>query len=125
MGGQLAAFRAHESSNSECEYGEAGRLLLGTLPASAVPSVPDQGASMARVDVNPEDRGTEPGLTLTQIRECPECDTDVEVYFFAPGVEDMEDIEEPDQLKASVPCPSCEVVTEYTYNGWTVHGDAG
>lgn len=82
---------------------------------------------MARVDTDPDKRDEVDRLTLTQIVECPDCETEFEVFFLAPeGVEDMEDIEEPDKLKVEAqPCPACGFEADYKYEGWTVHGDAG
>jgi len=81
---------------------------------------------LARVDTDREDRDDIAPITLTQTRDCEECDLDIEVTYTAPaGVEDMEDIEEGDALTADVECPGCGHKNSFTYDGWTVHGDAG
>jgi hypothetical protein len=82
--------------------------------------------TLARVDIDREDRDNIAPLTLSQTRDCEGCDLDLQVIYTAPaGVEDMEDIEEADALTATVKCPECNFVNNFTYDGWTVHGDAG
>jgi hypothetical protein len=82
---------------------------------------------VARIDTPRDERDDIEPLTLTQIVECPECELEFELRFTAPpGVEDIEDIEEPDALKVEAhPCPGCGFEADHQYSGWTVHGDAG
>lgn len=81
---------------------------------------------MARIDVERDERERIPALTLGAILECEGCEEEFEGLFTAPpGVEDMEDIEEPDKLIFKHKCANCGHEGEYKYPGWTIHGDAG
>jgi hypothetical protein len=80
---------------------------------------------MARIDEDPDERDTAP-LTLTQVLDCPECDTPFDHVFTAPpGVFYSEDLEDPPTETVTCPNPECNHSWEETYSGWTAHSDAG
>jgi hypothetical protein len=76
-----------------------------------------------RKDLEPEDRDTEP-LTVEAVVTCSVCSFEFEMVFQAEdGVFETEELEEPIEQQGE--CPSCGAESMFTYDGWTVHGDAG
>lgn len=77
---------------------------------------------MARVDEAPEDRDQAP-LRLSQLVDCPECQTMQEVEFVAPeGVYELDELTEAPETTTR--CVNCDVEWVVTYSGWTINEEA-